>query len=139
MKSYLFFETQAQYIKPSYSTHDGLPPDPRLSYLAKGWLPISRAIKDGAFLKLSAEREGVKVEARFNILKNVEHGDNGLYEIKRGPLVEKGIFRNICHEHNPDFNHFFLCHSDSPVRATMLRWQIGIDEFLDAATVSIED
>lgn len=136
---YLFIQTQAEYRGPGQRPYADFPFEPQSSYAVKGWLPINRSIKDGDFLKVSAERDGVRVEARFSISKNVPDGDNGSYEIRGGPFAGTGTFRNIRRDHSPDFSHFFVCHSDSPARGTMLRWRIGVDEFVDVATISGDD
>jgi hypothetical protein len=135
----LFFELLSEHVKPDCRLFQDPLPDLRLSCVAKGWLPISSSIKDGDFLKLSAEREGVRVEARFNIVKNVEGGDNGAYEIKGGPFAGTGTFRNVRREERPDFTDFFVCHSDCPARATVLRWQVAVDGWLDVASVGVDD
>lgn len=135
-KGYLFIQTVKDYDKESLQHEYDADPDPTLSYQSQGWLPITHCIKTGEFLKLSAEREGVKVEARVNIANNVKGGNNGSCEVLGGVFRGEGIFRNVRRETHPEFRDFFVCHSVSPKSGLFLRWQIGVNDFLDADTVS---
>jgi hypothetical protein len=134
---YLFVQEYSHYLKPSYADFEEVAPDIQLSYAAKGWYPITRSIKRGDFLKVSAERNGVLVEAqfKFDVKANIPKGENGTYEIRHGLFAGKGIFRNVASKENADFRHFFLCHSTTS-NGLFLRWQIGADNYVDADAIS---
>jgi hypothetical protein len=133
---YLFIQQQSEFLRHEHLEFESVP-ETRLSYPAKGWYQITHAIKDGEFLKISAERDGIRIEARFNIEKNVPHGDNGSYQITRGIFAGTGTFLNVNRQKNSDFNQFFVCHSSSPTNPSMLRWQVGLDDFVHVHNVEM--
>jgi hypothetical protein len=131
---YLFIQMQSEFLRREHLEFDSAP-ETRASYSTKGWYQISHAIKDGGFLKISAERDGIRIEACFNIEENIPHGDNGSYEITRGIFAGTGTFLNVSRKENSDFNHFFVCHSSSSTKPSMLRWQVGVDSFIHAQDI----
>lgn len=136
MKGYLLIQPPAEfrkYILDKY-TEDGT----ELSYMAKGWLPITHAIKEGAFLKVRADLNNIQVEARFNIQPTVVLRDpDNSYEVQGGVFEGRGTFFKVAREQNPEFNDFFICDSTSR-SGRALRWEIGVNQIMDADTVSAE-
>jgi hypothetical protein len=136
MKGWLFIEPQAEYLKTTHQANVKraetfillhLQPPP----ITPGAFPITHSIKDQEFLKIYGEWEGVKINANFNTVNNVQDGDNGAYEIKGGRFNGTGTFVNVTPKEHADFKMFFLCHSNSP-NGLFLRWEVGINEIIDA-------
>ena len=104
----------------------------RGSYEGRGCLPITQAIKHGDFLKVSAEREGIRVEVHFNFNANASSRNKGTCEIHGGPLAGTGVIVDVKREQVSDFKDFFTCQTSSGDGRHFLRWQIGVNEFVDA-------
>lgn len=140
IKGYLNIEPQAEFQNGG-RIEDFLDPVPDVlsSFAGQGWFEITHSIPDGEFVKISAERNSIKIEAKFNILKNVPRGDNGAYEIRNGLFAGNGIFRNISPKDRGDINfqakdngnfaHFFICHSVKSGSSSLLRWRVALREF----------
>lgn len=140
MNGYMFVQTVAEFERePRHLKYDEPVTAARMSYAVRGWYQIERCIKSGEFFKISAERLGVKVEARFNIVKNEPGGDNGSYEIKGGLFAGNGVFRNISKRENCDFKEFYVCHAVSAGGKNYLRWQVGVADFVDADKIADEE
>src|SRR5262245_50612918 len=61
----------------------------------QGWVPLTAAIKQGNFLKVSAEKYGTRYEACFNIVKRALQEGRGSCEIRGGPLACVGTFVDV--------------------------------------------
>ncbi len=134
MKGYLYVQSMAEFERErrlvNYDESELLAIPS--SYEGRGCFPITHAIKRGDFLNLSAELGEVRIEARFNTKVNVPEGDNGTCEIRGGPFTGIGVFRTIRRVHRPEIKDFFICHSSSGDGKHFLRWQIGVNDFVDA-------
>ena len=143
IKGYLFIQSvksfQQNERKDSFDEFFE-PSTAQASYAGKGWYKITHLIPDGEFVKIAAERDAIRVDAKFNTVKNVPHGDNGSYEINGGSLASKGTFLNVSRKQrndlnflasdNADFARFFLCHSHSLKNGVpFLRWRIVLRDF----------
>ena len=144
IKGYLFIQSVKSFVKNERTdSFDELfePSTAQTSYVGKGWYKITHSIPDGEFIKITAERDAIRVDAKFNTVKNVPHGDNGSYEIDRGSLASRGTFLNVSGKErtdlnflardNADFDQFFLCHSHSSLNngVPFLRWRIVLRDF----------
>src|SRR5438093_3202048 len=69
--------------------------------------PDTQAIKHGDFLKVSAEREGIRVEVHFNFNANASSRNKGICEIHGGPLAGTGVIVDVKREQVSDFKDFF--------------------------------
>ena len=139
MKGWLLIQTYAEYREATHQSHASSPEsfillNHQSSTTAKGAFPISHSIKVQDFLKVYAEHDGTKVDAKFNIVNNVQDGDNGTYQIKGGRFSGAGTFVNIAPKEESDFKMFFLCHSNSP-SGLYLRWEVGISELVEAESI----
>lgn len=120
--------------------------DGRLTYLANGWFRVTHSILEGEFLKIAADRDQIRVEARFNtvrnvnMVKNVPEGNNGSYAISSGVFAGSGTFLQVQRKprEDPDFlakdsadcAHFFVCRSSSSGKGKhYLRWRFALREF----------
>jgi hypothetical protein len=137
IKGYLNIETQAEFL--SHDRIDDPIPNILSSYAGQGWYAITHSIPDGELVKISAERDQQKVEAKFNVLKNTPHGNNGVYEIRGGLFTGSGKFVNVSKKDRGDlsfqakdndkFAHFFVCHSEKKGCGALLRWRIVLQDF----------
>jgi hypothetical protein len=121
-----------EYVEPS-------PLDGRKSYAGNGWYKITHSIPDGEFVKIAAERDGIRVEARFNMVTNKPDESNGSYQITGGLYKGAGTFLNIARKQRndldflakgeADFQDFFICHSHASGNGVpFLRWRIVLSE-----------
>jgi hypothetical protein len=139
IKGYLNIETQADFL--SHDGTDFLDPIPNIlsSFAGQGWYAITHLIPDGELVKISAERDQIIVEAKFNVLKNTPHGNNGEYEIRGGLFTGIGTFVNVSKKDRVDlsfqakdndkFSNFFVCHSQKNGCGSLLRWRIALQDF----------
>ena len=144
IRGYLFIQTVEQFEKkrredPFAEFIEPSPLDGRKSYTGNGWYKISHSIPDGEFVKIAAQHDRIRVEARFNVVTNKPSGNNGSYQIIAGPYEGVGTFLNIASKQrndldfqakdNTDFQHFFICHSHSSRSGVpFLRWRIVLRE-----------
>ncbi len=131
VKGYLRIEPPAEYLKNILAAY--AESDPR-SYAGKGWLPVTTSIKEGEILKVYAERETIRIDARFNIQQNSQDADDARYEIRGGQFSGNGIFLDVSEEQHSDFQHFFVCNSTTS-RGVLLRWEVGVNAILDADSI----
>ena len=143
---YLFFQRQDEFLKDlkqnQFNPYAYVPPNPSSlsSYFGNGWSKITHLIPDGEFIKIAAGRDGLAVEARIYIVKNIDGGDNGRYEIRGGLIPGSGTFLSIRRgerndmsfeaKDNQDFAHFFICHSHASMNngIPLLRWRVVLRE-----------
>lgn len=117
---------------------------------SKGWIPLTSAIRDGNCFNVSAEQNGVCYKAVIQTNNPSSVQNNGTCEIRGGPLACRGTFMSLWRV-NPEseFKFFFECYSRThdPMASNLgpeqqpqivLRWWIGIIEFVDSANPTPE-
>jgi hypothetical protein len=132
MKGYLWVSPVAEIERDFYKFKEsdvlGVP----ASLEGKGWISLSASIKVGDILKVSAEQLGIRYEARVNLKANDSARENGVCEIQHGPLACVGTFVSVSKQANPLFKICFVCISTSHDGRSLLKWCIGVNDFLDA-------